>query len=257
MPDPSDQLEYEIFTFFSKNRAEQFRPLLMSLMNQVMLENLDNALYHNALKFIYNFYICYKIIGQENSNKLSDTVYKYAYLIENDFSKRGLEECIQALKDKLPTLDSFTNSFKNVGWSNHWGLYKDSKNKNRCHLVLGVIEKYISNRDVNMEVTIEHIKPDCENIENAQIGNLLLLERDLNERCAGNLRICLEPFSSHVVKKSRSCFPAMFQGLATRRIFCHSQPERAAVPCDVTPEKSWKFLVFCPIPRIWGTLPAS
>lgn len=189
MPNPLDQLEYEIFTFFSKNRAEQFRPLLMSLMNQVMLENLDNALYHNALKFIYNFYICYKIIGQENSNKLSDTVYKYAYLIENDFSKRRLEECIQALKDKLPTLDSFTNSFKNVGWSNHWGLYKDSKNKNRCHLVLGVIEKYISNRDVNMEVTIEHIKPDCENIENAQIGNLLLLERDLNERCADK---CME-----------------------------------------------------------------
>ena len=114
MPNPLDQLEYEIFTFFSKNRAEQFRPLLMSLMNQVMLENLDNALYHNALKFIYNFYICYKIIGQENSNKLSDTVYKYAYLIENDFSKRRLEECIQALKDKLPTLDSFTNSFKNL-----------------------------------------------------------------------------------------------------------------------------------------------
>lgn len=47
-----------------------------------------------------------------------------------------------------------------------------------------MIEKYISNREINIPVTIEHILPDCENIENAQIGNLFYLEKSLNEQCA-------------------------------------------------------------------------
>ena len=78
----------------------------------------------------------------------------------------------------------FINSFKNVGWSNHWGIYQDSQSKERCKLVLNLIEKYISNREINMAVTIEHILPDHIQIENAQIGNLFLLEEPLNRRCS-------------------------------------------------------------------------
>ena len=38
-----------------------------------------------------------------------------------------------------------------------------------------------------------------------------------------------------------------------RHIFCRNQLDGEPVPSDVTPEKSWKFLVFCPMSRIWGT----
>ena len=34
-----------------------------------------------------------------------------------------------------------------------------------------------------MEVTIEHILPDSQSVNNAQIGNLFLLEEGLNRRC--------------------------------------------------------------------------
>ena len=44
---------------------------------------------------------------------------------------------------------------------------------------------------------------------------------------------------------------------AARCIFSRSQPDREAVPSDVTPEKSWKFLVFCLIHRIWGSPPCA
>jgi len=177
-------LEYEIFNFFKKYKFEQIRPLIMSLKHQKMLENLSDELYEEILKFLYTFIVAYKIIGEENSNKLSDTIYKYASLIENEYSDSKIQECIKALNEKLPTLDSFTNSLKILGWFNHWGRYKDSKNKERCQLVLEMIEKYISNREINIPVTIEHILPDCENIENAQIGNLFYLEKSLNEQCA-------------------------------------------------------------------------
>lgn len=114
---------------------------------------------------------------------LSDTVYKYAYQIEINFSDTTVEECLISMRNKLPTLESFVNSFKNVGWSHHWPIYEDSKNKERCQLVLALLEKYISNRDINMDVTIEHILPDADCIDNAQIGNLFYLELPLNKRC--------------------------------------------------------------------------
>lgn len=183
-PNTEDKTEYDIFTFFRHNRVEQFRPLLLSLMHHYyQSENIKAEKYYSTLMFLYTFFICYKIIGEENSNKLSDTVYKYAYLIETDFSNDKIDECIMSLKEKLPTFESFKTSFKNIGFSNHWGLYKDSKAKERCKLILELIEKYISNREVNIDTTIEHILPDSQSVDNVQIGNLFLLESNLNTRC--------------------------------------------------------------------------
>lgn len=182
-PDTEDRTEFDVLTFFRRNRVEQFRPLILSLMHQYRDENITKEKYHSTLKFLYTFFVCYKIIGEENSNKLSDTVYKYAYQIETDFSIEKIDECISSLRDKLPTLPSFTNSFKNIGYSNHWGLYSDSKSKERCKLILELIEQYISGREVNMDVTIEHILPDSQSVDNSQIGNLFLLEERLNRRC--------------------------------------------------------------------------
>ena len=183
-PSEENKLEYEIFTFFKRNKVEQFRPLIMSLMHQKMLEKLSDELYEKILKYLYKFFVCYKIIGEENSNKLSDTIYKYSYLIETEYSDSKIKDCINALNEKLPTLDLFINTFKNIGWSNHWGIYKDSRSKERCQLILEILEKYIANREINILVTIEHILPDCERIENAQIGNLFYLEENLNKQCA-------------------------------------------------------------------------
>lgn len=182
-PADEDKVESEIFTFFRRYRAEQFRPLILSLMHRYIDEEISKETYHATLKFLYIFFVCYKIIGEENSNKLSDTVYKYAYQIETDFSAEKIEECVSSLRGKLPTLESFTNAFRNIGFSNHWDIYNDSKGKERCKLILELIEKYISNREINIDVTIEHILPDSDSIENAQIGNLFFLERPLNERC--------------------------------------------------------------------------
>ncbi|MCL2682625.1 MAG: DUF262 domain-containing HNH endonuclease family protein [Bacteroidales bacterium] len=184
VPEQDNLVEYEIFSFFKSSRVELFRPLILSIMNQRANGNIDEQTYVSILEFLYRFFICYKIIGEEGSNKLSDTVHKYAYLIENEYSADKLDECVRSLKAKLPTLELFTNSFKNVGYSNRWEIYQDPKVKERCKLVLELIEKYISGRSVNMDVTIEHILPDSEGVNNAQIGNLFLLESNLNRRCA-------------------------------------------------------------------------
>ncbi|MCD8395854.1 MAG: DUF262 domain-containing protein, partial [Lachnospiraceae bacterium] len=116
--------EAKIYGFFKAKRFEQFRPILLSLIHQRELETLNEGRYELAIKYIYNFFICYTIIGQEKSNKLEDVVFKYAPLFENEFSDNLLQEFAEKLKQKIPSYEWFLNAFKNVGWSNHFDLYR-------------------------------------------------------------------------------------------------------------------------------------
>ena len=78
--------EFQVFDFFKKKRQEQLRPLLLSIIHKKEEEIISENEYEKILKFLYNFYVCYNIIGEENSNKLTNVVYKYAAVIENNFS---------------------------------------------------------------------------------------------------------------------------------------------------------------------------
>lgn len=177
------QTEYVVFTFFKKKRQEQFRPIIMTLMHQRELEKITTDRYNFILNFLYKFFLCYTIIGKEKSNRLTDVIYKFAPALENDYSDSLLEDFINNLKSKIPSVEWFKNAFRNIGWSNHWGLYKDGAAKHCAALVLEVLEMHLSNRNLNVEYTIEHIYPDSEKEENAKIGNLLPLEKHLNNRC--------------------------------------------------------------------------
>ena len=66
------EVEYRVFSFFKKKKAEQFRPVILSLMHQKFLGNIDEEKYNKTLNFLYLFFICYNIIGEEKSNKLED-----------------------------------------------------------------------------------------------------------------------------------------------------------------------------------------
>ncbi len=176
------QDEYQIFSFFMQKKAEQFRPIFLSLMHQRELNKIKKDDYHKTLRYLYIFFICYNIIGEEKSNKLEEPIYKYSSLLENSFSEDTLDAFIESLNKRLPSKDAFINSFKNVGWSNHTAFYKDSKNKERVKIILEILEKNKSGRDL-VDYTLEHILPDSEGEENAQIGNILPLEKGLNERC--------------------------------------------------------------------------
>lgn len=177
------KVEYSVFAFFRKRRFEQFRPILLSLIHQKELGRLSVNKYELVLKYIYNFFICYAIIGKEKSNKLEDVVFKYARLFEEQYTEELLQEFARNLKKKIPGYEWFLNAFRNIGWSNHFDLYKGDDNKKRVQIVLEVIEKYVSQCDDVHDFTLEHMLPDSDKIENSQIGNLIPLEEFLNKRC--------------------------------------------------------------------------
>ena len=177
------KLEEEIFSFFRKKKFEQFRPVLLSLIHQFELENISEADYENMLKYIYHFFVCYNVIGAENSNKMEDVVYKYAKILEDDCSKDNLQTLAQTMKNKIPSYEWFFNTFKTIGWSKKDNVYSGEKNKTRVQTILEIIEKFVSQRVTIDDFTIEHMNPDADGIENAQIGNLIPLECSLNNRC--------------------------------------------------------------------------
>lgn len=179
-----DEIENAIFDFFRTKRFEQFRPVLLSLIHQRSLGKLSSQKYELTLKYIYNFFVCYTIIGEEKSNKLEDVVFKYARMLEDSYSDELLQEFANNLKRKIPSYEWFLNAFKNVGWSNHYDLYKGEKNKTRVQIILEVIELFVSQAHNAHDFTVEHILPDSDGITNAQIGNLIPLEDALNRSCA-------------------------------------------------------------------------
>lgn len=174
--------ENEIFSFFIKKKAEQFRPVILSLMHQKELSEIMNDEYIKILKYLQLFFICYNIIGEEKSNKLEDPIYKYSPLLENSFSKEIFGDFIISLNKRLPNEDIFTRKLMTVGWSNHTPFYSDSKNKDRVKIVLEVLEQNTSLRDLD-DYTLEHILPDSANQDNWIIGNILPLEENLNCSC--------------------------------------------------------------------------
>lgn len=184
-PDSENCTEYElmVFSFFKTKKQEQFRPLIMSLIHQKELGKLNERLYNNALAYIYNFFICYNIIGQAKSNMLRDTIIKYAYILETDYSDENLRKFGRDLKEKIPSLESFKIAFSNLGWSNHTPVYMGQENKQRVQTALAIIENYCSQRNRIEEFTIEHIIPDSKGEMSAHIGNLIPLEENINERC--------------------------------------------------------------------------
>ena len=176
-------LEYKILKFFKSKRAEQFRPIILSLMSKKEAGLLTKQKYNEVLRFLFSFFVCYNIIGEEKSNKLEETIYKYAPIIENDFSNKEIDSFVNSLKKKTPTLKTFIEKFRTLGWSNHYEFYRDPKQKERVKIVLELLESYFSKTDFIDDFTIEHIFPDSQDTTNALIGNLIPLEENLNKNC--------------------------------------------------------------------------
>ena len=178
-------IEFMVYSFFKKRRQEQIRPLLLSLIHQNAIGYMSDTKYESVVLFLYDFFICYNIIGQENSNKITNTIYTFSREIEENYSDETIDKLVFALRSKLPNRESFINSFNLVGWSHHGGYYDDDKDKDRVQIILEALERHKSERNNCDDFTIEHILDDSDDVRNGKIGNLIPLEEHLNQKCKG------------------------------------------------------------------------
>ena len=180
------ELEYKVFNFFKKRRQEQMRPLLLTLITNHKLEQIDDELYEEVITFLFHFYICFNIISKESSNKLTGIINKYSEILSDHYSDELVRNLISDLKKTLPSKLQFIDRFQSIGWSHHDGPYTDAKDKEKVKIILELFERYKNHGNFQDNMTIEHVLPDSEEIENCQIGNLLPLEDYLNRKC-GNM----------------------------------------------------------------------
>lgn len=173
----------EILSFLRAHNVRVFRPLLMSLMHAHEREQLTDEQYADAIEFVYRFYICYKTIGGMESNHLTDSIVKHSYAIELNCTQQALDDWKSSFNEKLPSKETYRTNLLSLGWSHTWPLYSETKFKERCKLVLVLLEELKSGVRVTEEFTIEHVLPDSQSQENSIIGNLLMLEDRLNEKC--------------------------------------------------------------------------
>ena len=155
----------------------------MSLMHAHEREQLTDEQYADAIEFVYRFYICYKTIGGMESNHLTDSIVKHSYAIELNCTQQALDDWKRSFNEKLPSKETYRTNLLSLGWSHTWPLYSETKFKERCKLVLVLLEELKSGVRVTEEFTIEHVLPDSQSQENSIIGNLLMLEDRLNEKC--------------------------------------------------------------------------
>lgn len=180
-----NEVEYRVFSFFKKKKYVTMRPIIMSLSNLYNKEKISCQIYCSVLDFLERFYICYNVIGEENSNKISNTIVKYALKIENEYEDGMINDFLVELSKKMPSFDVFKNAFKNIGWSHHPGFYEGEKNKDKVQTILEVHERYKNKGLFNGKMTIEHVLDDAESSQNGIIGNLLPLEENKNHQCIG------------------------------------------------------------------------
>lgn len=172
-----------VLKFMLSNRSLLFRPIYLGLLHQAELGNISNDILVKVFKCIQFFFVCYNLISQETSNKISEGIQKYASLIENKFSQDVLNKFLKHLKDRMPNKEEFKGSFKLMGYSNHCKYYHDKRSKQRVEVALNLLEQIKSGRTDIPSFTIEHILPDSQDRRNASIGNLMPLEENLNGLC--------------------------------------------------------------------------
>lgn len=180
-----DSFEYKAFTFFKKKRLKQVRPLLLSVIHKKNMDLISKAQYEKFLNYLYNFYVCFNVIGDEKSNKLTNTINKYAEIIENNYHEGALNDLIVELKLKLPEREVFINNFKTIGYSHHQSYYNSAKDKNRVQIVLEILERYLNSGYCKPDFTIEHVLDDADSKLNGQIGNLIPLSENENHNLIG------------------------------------------------------------------------
>ena len=178
--------ERKVFSYFKPRRQQQFRPLVLGLMHQKYLGRINEEEYNKVLNYLYNFFICFSVIGDQTSNKIEDVVYLYSLKLENSYSEDVVNKMKESMCIKMPLENNFKLNIKRICYSQHVKAYNGSRKRENAVAVLEILERILGYDGDFEGATIEHCNPDSKSSDSAIIGNLILLENDLNhDECQG------------------------------------------------------------------------
>lgn len=177
----------ESLTALNNFKIRQSRVALLAIFRKKEENKIKASDLHKVISFLPKFHFIYSALCSKRANTLESKYARFAVdLTKSDSineSRNLIDRFIEQLKKILPNEQEFTEKFIKLEYSN--------KRKNDHNLVtkyaIRELERIFSkNRLISNTSSIEHIIPESKHDTSREvlnIGNLCILEENLNEEC--------------------------------------------------------------------------
>ena len=159
----------------------QVRVVLMALL-WVKYNNLISTKdFKQVILFLENFHFAYTAVMSGQANRLDGIYSKFSIAIRKSSSKNQTKEIIQSklyacLIPLIPKEEQFTEQFITLCFTK-----KATAANLKCKYALQKLNCYYQKKEIfENDSSIEHILPECNEGNVTNIGNLIMLEGNLN-----------------------------------------------------------------------------
>ena len=159
----------------------QIRVVLLALYDLKDKVLITTADFKNIMIFLENFHFAYNAVMGKNPSKLENIYSNFSIKSRELSTKKEVKDLIQLeliekLIELMPKFDEFCNKFCELEYSK-----KENKSNLKSKYVVNKLNCLLQETELfDDEGTIEHIISENSDIETLNIGNLILLENNLN-----------------------------------------------------------------------------
>lgn len=159
----------------------QVRIALLALFDTKQRGMVDFTMLRDTLSYLENFHFAYNAILANRTNRLEKIYSSFAIALRKSQTKAEakcviLDKLVAPLDELFPTFDSFSEKFVALSFTK-----KDKVSNVKTKYAINKLNSLYSNNEVFAnDGTIEHIIPEKEQGNTLNIGNLILLEDNLN-----------------------------------------------------------------------------
>lgn len=159
----------------------QVRVVLMALLWVKDNNLISTKDFKQVILFLENFHFAYTAVMSGKANRLDGIYSKFSIAIRKSSSKNQTKEIIQSklyacLTPLIPTEEQFTEQFISLCFTK-----KATAANMKCKYALQKLNCYYQKKEIfEDDSSIEHILPECNEGNVTNIGNLIMLEGNLN-----------------------------------------------------------------------------
>lgn len=159
----------------------QVRIALLALFDTKQRGIVDFTMLRDTLSYLENFHFAYNAILANRTNRLEKIYSSFAIALRKSQTKAEAkcvirDKLVAPLDELFPTFDSFSEKFVALSFTK-----KDKVSNVKTKYAINKLNSLYSNNEVFAnDGTIEHIIPEKEEGNTLNIGNLILLEDNLN-----------------------------------------------------------------------------
>lgn len=159
----------------------QVRIALLALFDTKQRGIVDFTMLRDTLSYLENFHFAYNAILANRTNRLEKIYSSFAIALRKSQTKAEAkcvirDKLVAPLDELFPTFDSFSEKFVALSFTK-----KDKVSNVKTKYAINKLNSLYSNNEVFAnDGTIEHIIPEKEQGNTLNIGNLILLEDNLN-----------------------------------------------------------------------------